>query len=174
MIQSSSVRNVLNFVLFQIGWLVCVLYPGMLTAATAFCLVGVHLVLVSQRPRQEFQFIVLGTAVGALLDGLWFRTGVMTDTSGAAVVWTPVWIVGVWAVFMTTLAHSLSWVKQRVWLPYVLAPIAGPFAYWSASRLGAVTLPDLTVSLLALALGWFVVFPLLLHIQQRFFRSLTP
>lgn len=174
MIRSSGVRQTVNFVLFQAGWLGCVLYPAMLTALAAFALVAVHLALVSRNWRREWEFILLGTVLGSLLDGLWFRTGIMTDTSGAAVIWTPVWLVGVWAVFMTTLAHSLSWMARKTWLPYVLAPLAGPFAYWSASRLGAVSLPDPAVSLVALGVGWLVIFPLLMHIRQRFYPEIAP
>lgn len=173
MITSSTARNVVNFVLFQTGWFLCVVFPGLLTAAVALGLVALHLILVSQHAAREWQFILLGTVLGTLLDGLWFRTGIMADTSGAAMIWTPVWLVGVWAVFMTTLAHSLSWMGQRAWFPFVFAPVAGPFAYWSASKLGAVSLPDLPISLIALAVGWLVIFPLLLHIRQRFYPELA-
>jgi hypothetical protein len=73
---------------------------------------------------------------------------------------------------MTTLCHSLGWIGQRQWLPWALAPIAGPFAYWSASQLGIVALPDLTVSLVAMAVGWFVLFPLLLFIRKALYTEL--
>ena len=61
-----------------------------------------------------------------------------------------------------------------MWLAFVLAPMAGPFAYWSASKLGAVTLPELVPSLLALALGWLVVFPLLLFLRKSLYPELQP
>ncbi|WP_404362492.1 DUF2878 domain-containing protein [Marinobacter sp.] len=173
MIQSSGLRNLTNFLIFQAGWLACVIWPGMETAALALAIVAVHLLLISQKPAREWQFILLGTVLGSLLDGIWFQTGVMKDASGT-LVWTPVWLIGVWAVFLTTLSHSLSWMGKRAWLPFVLAPIAGPFAYWSASQLGAVVLPELVPSLLALALGWLVIFPLLMHIKHRFFPEITP
>jgi hypothetical protein len=172
MIKSSGLRNLVNFVLFQAGWFLCVLYPGVLSAAAALGIVAIHLLLVSQKPRREFQFILLGTVLGSLLDGLWFRTGIMAD-SAHNVLWTPVWLVGVWAVFLTTLAHSLAWMGSRAWLPFVLAPFAGPFAYWSASRLGAVELPQLVPSLLALALGWLIIFPLLMYLKKRFYPEIT-
>lgn len=164
-------RNLLNFVLFQSGWLLCVLFPGLLSAAAAFGLVAVHLTLVSQHRSRELQFILLGTVLGSLLDGLWFQLGIMSDSAGL-VVWTPVWLVGMWAVFLTTLAHSLSWMGSRPWLPFVLAPIAGPFAYWSASELGAVELPGAWASLLALALGWLFIFPLLMFIRTRLYPEI--
>lgn len=173
MIRSAGARNLLNFVLFQVGWFLCVVYPGILSALAAMVLVILHLMLVSQRPAKELQFVLLGTVLGSLIDSLWFHLDVMSSRTGTA-LWAPLWLVGIWALFMTTLTHSLSWVGRRVWLPFVLAPIAGPFAYWSASRLGAVSLPDLTVSLPALALGWMVSFPLMMHIRRRYFADLLP
>ncbi|MDX1802072.1 MAG: DUF2878 domain-containing protein [Marinobacter sp.] len=173
MIQSAGVRNLVNFILFQAGWFLCVVYPGGPSAVAALGLVIAHLFLVSQRAARELQFILLGTFLGSLIDSLWFHLDVMSSSTGTA-LWAPLWLVGIWALFMTTLAHSLAWVGRKVWLPFLLAPISGPFAYWSASRLGAVSLPDLTLSLPALALGWLVSFPLMMHIRRRYFADLLP
>lgn len=172
MIQSDSVRNIINFVLFQAGWFACVLYPGLAAVGFVILLIGFHLAFISQARMAELQFIGAGTVLGGLLDGLWFNTGVL-DNGVSDFQLTPVWILGLWAAFTTTLSHSLSWISSRPWLPYVCAPVAGPFAYWSASKLGAVQMPDLTLSLAALALGWLVVFPLLLYIRKTLYPELA-
>ncbi|MEQ9547737.1 MAG: DUF2878 domain-containing protein [Marinobacter sp.] len=172
MIRSGTARNILNFLLFQTGWLVCVLYPGLPAAGVVALLLVAHFVLVSQHRWLEAQFIGLGTVVGGVLDGIWFHTGVLAG-SGGEVVLTPVWLVAIWAIFMTTLCHSLQWVSRKRWLPWMLAPMAGPFAYWSASQLGAVELPMMNLSLVALALGWMVVFPLLLLVRNALYTELA-
>ncbi|MCH8498733.1 MAG: DUF2878 domain-containing protein [Marinobacter sp.] len=165
-------RNLANLVMFQTGWFLCVLFPGIATAFIGFGIVLAHLCTLSKRPREEFNFILMGTLLGTLLDGLWFQVGVMQDPA-SQVQWTPFWLVAIWALFMTTLSHSMAWLGQSRWLPWALAPLAGPFAYWSASKLGAVALPDLSVSLPALAMGWLVLFPLLLGLRKRFFPTLA-
>lgn len=172
MIASETARNVLNFVLFQAGWFACVLYPNLLGAGIVLLFLALHFTLVSQHRFTELQFIGLGTVAGSILDGIWFRTGILDDGTGGVAL-TPPWLVAIWAIFMTTLSHSLDWVSRKVWLPFVLAPIAGPFAYWSASQLGAVELPSLTPSLIALALGWLVVFPLLLYARRTLYPELV-
>jgi Protein of unknown function (DUF2878) len=134
--------------------------------------VAFHLAFISQARMSELQFIGLGTVLGGVLDGIWFNTGVM-DNGVSGFQLTPIWILGLWAAFTTTLSHSLSWIGSKPWLPFVCAPIAGPFAYWSASKMGAVQLPDLTLSLAALALGWFIVFPLLLYIRKTLYPELV-
>ncbi|MCM0611968.1 DUF2878 domain-containing protein [Marinobacter sediminum] len=172
MIASKTTRNILNFLIFQIGWLMCILYPGLPAAGLVVLFLVLHFVLVSQRRMSELQFIGLGTVAGAALDLLWFRTGVLASVSGEVLL-TPPWLVAIWAIFMTTLSHSLDWISRKPWLPFVLAPISGPFAYWSASELGAVDLPQLIPSLIALAVGWFVVFPLLLSLRKSLYPELV-
>ncbi|WP_417502686.1 DUF2878 domain-containing protein [Marinobacter sp.] len=172
MITSETARNVLNFILFQTGWFACVVYPDVIGPVVALLLLVIHFVLVSQNRLTELQFIGLGTVVGSLLDGLWLNTGVLDNGSDALVI-TPLWLVAIWATFMSTLSHSLNWISRKVWLAFLFAPIAGPFAYWSASKLGAVTLPDLALSIAALALGWLLVFPLLLFTRKSLYPELS-
>lgn len=171
MIQSDTVRNTLNFILFQAGWFICVLYPGLAAAGFVVLLLVFHMVFVSQHRLTELQFIGAGTVIGGVLDGIWFQTGILDDGTGSIQI-TPVWLVGIWAMFMTTLSHSLSWIGSKPWLPFVCAPVAGPFAYWSASKLGAVQLPDLPLSLMALAFGWLVVFPAMLYLRKFLYPEL--
>lgn len=173
MIRSETTRNIVNFIVFQVGWLVCVLYPGVTAVATVLAFLVVHFALVSQHRFSELQFIGLGTVLGAALDLLWFRTGVLASSEGEILL-TPPWLVALWAIFMTTLNHSLGWIGRKAWLPFVLAPMAGPFAYWSASQLGAVSLPTLLPSLVALAIGWLIVFPLLLFLRNSLYPELQP
>lgn len=172
MIQSSTIRNTINFVLFQAGWFACVLYPGLAAVGFVLLLIGFHLAFISQHRFAELQFIGAGAVIGGVLDGIWFQTGILDDGTGSTEL-TPVWLVGIWAIFMTTLSHSLSWISSRAWLPFVCAPFAGPFAYWSASKLGAVELPDPTMSLVALAVGWLVVFPALLYLRKFLYPELA-
>jgi hypothetical protein len=171
MIQSDTARNTINFVVFQIGWFACVLFPGLGAVGLVVLIVAFHLAFISKARKAELQFIGAGVVIGGLLDGLWFNIGVL-DNGIEGFQLTPIWILGLWAAFSTTLSHSLGWISAKPWLPYVCAPIAGPFAYWSASKMGAVELPDLTFSLLALAIGWLVVFPLLLYIRKTLYPEL--
>jgi len=172
MISSKTYRNILNFVMFELGWLACILLSQAWALVIVAIFLLVHFVLVSQYKMDELKFIVIGTLAGSLLDGLWLRTGILADTSGAAVI-TPPWLVALWAIFMTSLNHSLKWLGRNRLLMLLVVPIAGPFAYWSASALGAVTLPNLLPSLLALAVGWLVLFPALLSLRDFLYPRLA-
>jgi len=173
MIASQTYRNILNFVMFELGWLACVILSQAWALAIVAIFLMLHFVLVSQYKMDELKFIVIGTLAGSLLDGLWLRTGILADTSGAAVL-TPPWLIALWAIFMTSLNHSLKWLGRNRLLMFLIVPIAGPFAYWSASALGAVTLPNLLPSLLALAVGWLVLFSALLALRDFLYPRLAP
>ncbi|MBY6032396.1 DUF2878 domain-containing protein [Marinobacter daepoensis] len=171
---SGSARNILNFLLFQVGWLACVIYPGLASAGLVVALLMLHFTLVSKQRFAELQFVGFGVVLGGLMDTLWFHAGVLALDSSIEVIAAPPWLIAIWALFMTTLCHSLGWVGQRRWHPWFLAPVAGPFAYWSASHLGIVALPNLTVSLVAMAIGWLLLFPLLLFIRKTLYTELEP
>ena len=172
MIASETGRNVLNFMLFQAGWFACVFYPGLVGAGIVILFLILHFALVSQHRITELQFIGLGTVAGSVLDGIWFQTGILDDGTGEVPL-TPPWLVAIWAIFMTTLSHSLNWMTRKAWLPFVFAPIAGPFAYWSASKIGAVEFPELIPSMIALGFGWLVIFPLLLFARKTLYPELA-
>ncbi|PSF12234.1 DUF2878 domain-containing protein [Marinobacter fuscus] len=173
MIANPATRNLVNFVLFQCAWLACVLYPGLGSGLFALAVVVFHLAVISQQRSMELQFIGLGIVLGGLMDSLWFRIGVLGLDSGEEIILAPPWLIAIWAVFMTTLCHSLNWISAKRWLPFVLAPVAGPFAYWSAGQLGVVNLPGLFTSLLGMAAGWLILFPLLLWLRRALYPELV-
>ncbi len=169
-IRSGAVRLLINIAFFQAGWLICVIVSNEVAALAGFALVGAHLVLVSQRPAHEALFIGLGTLLGSLMDGLWFWLGFLVSPEPYSGL-IPVWLVALWALFLTTPGHSLAWLAAHRRLVFLLSPVAGAFAYWSASQLGAVELRAPLLGLLAIGMGWLLLFPLLLSWSQHLLRE---
>jgi hypothetical protein len=75
MIQSDTVRNIINFVLFQVGWFACVLYPGLAAVGVVVVILAVHMVFISKARMSELQFIGAGIVLGVF----WTDSG---STSG--------------------------------------------------------------------------------------------
>jgi len=71
-----------------------------------------------------------------------------------------------WALFATTLNLSMAWLKRRTWLAVLMGATGGPLAYFAGHRLGGVEMPDPALALLAQALGWAVLMPLLTRIAE--------
>jgi hypothetical protein len=161
-----------NFVLFQLGWMACVLggagqwhWAGTVLVAL---IVFFHLVH-AQEPRKELYLILLAVLLGALWDSalvsgglLSYRHGVFHE--GVA----PHWIIAMWALFATTLNGSLRWLKGRWMLAVLFGAAGGPLAYYAGQKLGAVQMSNQMLSLMVLAAGWALMMPLLMRLSERY------
>ena len=163
---------IVNFVLFQIGWFACVLgaakqlpWAG---AAVVAAIVIVHLRLAKQA-KPEIILLLISMLIGGSYDQLMQYNALLSyQAHGWAAAVVPVWIIALWAVFVTTLNVSLRWMRGK-WLVAVLfGAIGGPLAYLGAEKLGAVTINSPPISYVALGFGWAILTPLLLWLSTKF------
>ena len=167
MIGGRSWTNLINYLLFQGGWAICVLgaangHPHM---AAAFGLVPpiLHLLLVTDR-RREGRLLVMALFLGVIVDGLHIHTGILVFTGSLHPALPPPWILVLWLQFATSLRYSLHWLRRNRPVGLVLGGIAGAFAYWAGVRLGAAGFGgDVTASLLQIGLSWVLVMAVFLY-----------
>lgn len=165
--------NVLpNAIAFQAGW-----FATVLGAANGLPWVGPVAVLVvgalhlrtSRRPGVEARLLLAAMALGLILDSLLLATGWIAYPNG---IWAPglapYWIVALWALFATTLNVSLRWLRGRDALAVLFGAVGGPLSYVAGARLGAMSFIDTQPALIALAIGWGVVMPVLTRLAARF------
>jgi hypothetical protein len=162
----------INFIVFQLGWLAVVLGgAGSWHWAGTVLVIGIvayHLSRASE-PRQEVFLIIAALMIGAVWDSLLVWGGLLTYANGVLHSdLAPHWIVAMWALFATTLNVSLRWLKGRWFLAVLFGAIGGPLAYYAGFRLGAVDMVSQRDALLALAVGWAMIMPLLMYLSQRF------
>ncbi len=162
----------INFVLFQAGWFACVLgaaygWPWIGTAAVAV-IIAWHLANALQ-PAQETKLIAMALLIGALWDSALVTLGWISYPSGTLVAGVaPHWILALWALFATALNVSMRWLKQRLWLAVLLGAVCGPLSYWGAVKLGAVQFVDPLRIVIALAVGWSLIMPVLMWFSRRY------
>lgn len=165
-------RILCNLLLFQIGWFACVLSGAAqrpwIGALIALVIVAIHLV---QAPdaEAEFKLVMIAFAIGAVWDSMLVWLNWLHYSSGILIPHTaPYWIVLMWGLFATLLNVSLRWLKGR-WLVAALAgSMGGPFAYYGGHQLGALEFGNQHAALIALALGWAVITPVLMALSTRF------
>ena len=162
---------IVNFVLFQLAWLACVI-----GAARGQPWVGPVVVAVvaawhlaqSRRPGPELALLGAAAAIGTVFDSLLVATGWLVYPSGQ---WHPLvapyWIVALWIAFATTLNVSLDWLKGRPLLAAVFGGLGGPMAYLAGAGLGGVAFVDKVSAMTLLAFGWAVLTPLLVTLAAR-------
>lgn len=161
-----------NFVLFQIGWFVCVwsaaaLQPWIGVLVTTG-VVAAH-VLRAPLPMAELTLVLLALALGLVFDSLLVWQGWVQYSSGVMIQnIAPYWIVALWGLFATLLNISLRWMRGRWVIAVVFGAVGGPAAYYGGLRLGALEFSNMPAGLLALAIGWAVLTPLLLSLSARF------
>ena len=171
-------RTLLNFVAFQIGWFACVL-----SAANGLPLLGllvVSLVVVlhvqfSEWRSHELILVCLAVVMGLVFDSLLVISGWLQYPSGVLLPGiAPYWILAMWALFATTLNVSMSWLKGKAFLASVLGAVFGPLSYMAGQRLGAIEFVNFQSAIIALAIIWALVMPLLVTVASRLDGSRKP
>ncbi|MEO7742946.1 MAG: DUF2878 domain-containing protein [Usitatibacter sp.] len=161
----------LNVVLYQAGWLACVLGAARgapwLGLAAAVPIVAWHL-LRAKRPAPEALLLLAAAIFGAVFETQlvqldWVRYPLDSWPAGLA----PAWMVALWTLFGTTLNVSMRFLRERPWLAVLLGGIAAPAAYYAGARAGALELAVPAAALAAIAAGWALCTPLLLQLGKR-------
>jgi hypothetical protein len=161
-----------NLVAFKIGWLACVLggAHGMPLIGTliALAIVALH-VANAAAPARELSLVLIAGFIGAAWDSAMAGSGLLVYASGTLFAGTaPYWIVAMWLLFATLLNRSLRWLHGRLAAAAVVGAVGGPLAFYAGHRLGAVQFGDVDAALVALALGWGAIMPLLVYLARRF------
>lgn len=161
----------INFVAFQLGWFASVLSAAALApwfgALVVLGVLAMHLARAA-RPRAELALLVLCGGIGGLWDSFLVTMGWVAYPSGMFMEGAaPYWIIMMWLLFATTLNVSMGWLKGRPLLAAGFGLAGGPLSYIAGEKLGGIILVDTQAALIALALAWAVLMPLLLLLAER-------
>ncbi|WP_455223022.1 DUF2878 domain-containing protein [Kaarinaea lacus] len=164
----------INFILFQLGWFAGVIGAAWqlewLAVSSIVLIIFIHIAFLVEDRKAELQLVLTAGIIGLLLDSILITLGVFTPVNGWSVNnIAPLWLVGIWMLFGTTLNHSLRWMQQRYLIAAVMGFVFAPLAYWAGQRLGALTFPpdqSPVISLLTIGTCWIVITPLLLLCSQ--------
>ena len=165
-------RTIVNFILFQLGWLACVVSAAkgfpLLGALIASCIVVFH-IWRAALPLAELKLITIALMIGTVWDSVLVWQGLLIYQAGMLLPYVaPYWIIIMWALFATTLNVSLRWLKGRVLYAIVFGAVGGPLAYYAGQQLGAVEFSETVYALGALLVGWALFTPVLMALSQRY------
>ncbi len=168
----SKPKVFINFVMYQLAWLTCVLGAAYqlpwLALIVALIFIGTQLVW-TPHPANELALLFIAGVIGAVFDQLLLNHGIIQyqahGWSGAIV---PIWIIGLWIAFASTLNVSLRWLRDYRVAQILLGMMGGPVAYYAAEKLGAVTVTVTPASYIVLGIGWGLMTPLLVKLSRRF------
>lgn len=159
-------KQLINALLFQIGWFACVLGGSSYWLLIAIAVLAIHLLWTSSW-QAEGPLIISVALIGTLVDSLLLTCGVFSFDTGGPLI--PLWLSVLWAVLATTLNHCLDWTAKPWWRASLLGAIGGPMSYYAGSKMAGVHLPlGLWPSMVVLGIVWAVLFLLL----QRLAKSM--
>lgn len=161
-------RLLVNAVLFQLGWLACVLGGNGLWLLVPVAALLVHFFWTSSW-AEDGKLVVSVFLAGSALDSFLLQMGVFSFPGDSPLI--PLWLALLWALLGTTLNHCLHWSGRSWWLAALVGGIGGPLAYFGGAKLADVGLPlGMWPSLLLLGLIWLAVLPIL-HGFARLYRE---
>ena len=157
-------ERIANAVLFQLGWLACVLGGNSLWLLLALAALVIHLRWISSwaaEGRLILCIVIVGTAVDSVLRYL----DVFRFADASPLI--PLWLMLLWALLATTLRHCLAWSARPWWLASALGAVGGALSYYGGGRLAGVQFPyGEAATLIVIGLLWAGLFPLL-HLMAR-------
>lgn len=160
-------RFVVNAVLFDIAWPLCVLVDSVAIIAT-FTLANllIHLFVVADKPR-EWLWVAAIWVSGVTMDTVVFSTGLLVNDSGSP--FPPPWLLLLWVNFATALRYSMFFLQKSAWLAAVLGGIFGPFSYWTGSWLnGTVEFSQpVILPVIVLVILWVMFLPFTTWLARR-------
>jgi len=160
-LSAGNLSLLVNAISFQITWAVGVLLGSVYALAITGLYMIIHQTMLIKNIR-EWWLILLIVGVGTSVDSAFAYMGVLDF--GGELILIPWWLISIWAMFATTLCHSLKWFRFFPWLSALFAAVAGPFSYFAGARLNAVELDQpVWQSLVVLSIWWACFFPLSLR-----------
>jgi hypothetical protein len=161
-----------NALLCQVAWFGAVIGAGRgmpwIGVAAVAAVAILHLARAGA-PCRELTLLVVALTAGAVFETLLVQAGLLRFDGGELLAGTaPVWMVGLWANFATTLNVSLRVLRGRLVIASLLGAIGAPLAYYGGQQLNAVQMTEPGPALAAIALGWAILTPLLFIAARRF------
>jgi len=161
----------INLVIFDIAWFSSVFggaqgmpWLGPLAVLVAL-LIHLH---AARNSAEEFLLILSCGIIGAIFDSFLVATGWVTYKAGLfSDFLAPYWIITMWMLFATTLNVSMRWLRGKPWLAAVLGLVGGPVTYIAGQKIGGIVLTNQVAALLALAIGWAIMMPLLMLLSEN-------
>ena len=153
-------NKLINFIAFQIIWLVAVLgAANELLWPTSVIVIAFAVWQLSpqRRHHNDMKFVLYALLFGLVLDSTWQFFGLIEYKLSLNNI-VPIWILLLWMTLALTFNHSLAWLKNNPWFPIIFGCIGAPLSYFAGNRLEAISYPQgpLFISI-SLSISWAAV-----------------
>jgi hypothetical protein len=157
-------RKAANFICFYVGWFACAASASWVGPVAVSGLVTMQLPY-ARDVRKELRVLAIAFALGMAVDTVLEQVGLLTYAGGPRIgPLAPLWIGALWVIFASTLTASLGWLRDRLGIAALLGALSGPFTYWVAAGMDAVTLE--APGYVAVGIEFAILTPILARIAR--------
>ena len=154
----------INFLWFQIIWLIAVVYHQQAIALliASLCL---HFLLTPTRYADLLNLLAI-SALGSCADTFLTVLGILIFPE--PLFFIPLWLVLLWCHFALTLSHGMGWLLKLPFYAQILfGAVFGTLSYYSGAQIGTVNLHNnLLLSLTALCIAWGLLLPIYITVVK--------
>ena len=168
-----TMKNIFNILGFQVGWWACILGVSRgipyLGPVVMLIFIAIHFYFFS-RDLNELKLILFFAIGGTFIDTGIAYSGVLVYNGpyNFKYLVAPMWITAMWCGFVTTVNHSMAWLKNRWSFAFLLGAIFGPLAYITANKFGAIQFrSNIYTVFLILGLIWGASIPVIYWINAK-------
>ena len=166
---TEKAKRLINYLIFQVGWFVCVLGGNMPALLFTLAALAVHLLWVSSWQKEK-QLLAICLLLGSAIDSFLGNLQILQFNGDSRLL--PGWLACLWVLLGTTLRHSLDWSRRHKWLGACPGLIGGPVSYYAISKLTDISLREpIWQTLLILAAIWALVLPLLQSFSEAWLKK---
>ena len=162
-------RNIINLIMFQLGWFACVLAAAnalsWIGIITVVALASLHVYFVAHR-RNEIILLLCAGLLGFIWESSLAAISIISYPENHRGLLAPGWMVALWVNFAITLNFSLAWFKRHLVIASLAGFVFAPLAYYAGFRLGAMTFNHTWIALSVIGIGWSILFPFLAWLAQ--------
>jgi hypothetical protein len=155
--------NIVNAVLFQLGWFACVFGGDLNALIWTIPYLILHFSCITTL-RGEWKFVVAVAAIGIAVDSLNLAAGIFA-VEGPMLF--PIWLACLWLLFATFIPHGLSWLSGRPVLAALFGAVGGSMSYLAGIKIGVASTDNLSLAMVVWATQWAIMLPLALAAAQR-------
>lgn len=158
MISKALIFTITNVLMFQVGWLICILGGSFWAGLFTLSAITFHLVVSRQRVDDAVA-VLIAVALGLLHDLVLLHGGQIQFVE--SVTHPPLWLVCLWALLGITLNHSLVWIYSRPLWSALLGAVAAPLSYLAGVKLSSAEWSSPLLEVLPIiAILWLAILPL--------------
>ena len=154
--------NTVNFILFQMLWLSSVLGAanGILWPACVILSLMVVVFLKSKYAHSaNLKYVVFSVFFGFVIDSILASSGLIEYNYNLGIAYlAPIWILFLWIGFALTFNHSMAWMFKNKMMANVFIGLGAPLSYFSAAKLSAIEINNLSLTLVLISVLWLGFF----------------